>query len=183
MGWLLQRQPLPNQQEHQYVGPAPGAALYPAGAAQRGLIAPLAQNNSKGGNANGARNLGGPGTAAEQMLQNVSATPLNELLAQEYAIDVSHVYQHVRRIKNPVVRDYPRSYNGWTNRAAFLAPDAYTTLRDLYPGASSPVQLQLTRGGLIINSYRNEVNNINISLAEMYMGATAPTSSSYSGTC
>lgn len=182
MGWLFQRQAEPNNQR-QYAGPAPGPALYPVGGTQQGRMAPFAQNNSMGGNANGARNIGGPGTPAEQQMQNVSATPLNEYLAEKYPVQPVSTWQYRHRIAAPLYRDYPRSYNGWTDRAAFLASNAYTTLRGVYAGAASPVQLQLSKGGLIINSYSNEVQNININLAQMYAGASAPVSSSYSGTC
>lgn len=183
MGWLLQRQPEPNYQR-QYAGPAPGIDLLPTDGRQLGGIAPFAQNNSQGGNANGARNLGGPGTHAEQALQNRSATPLNGLLAETYGVAPTYTYIHRHRISSPTYRDYPRKYNGWTNRAAFVGVDTIGYgHRGVYAGASAPVQLQNSPGGLIINSYNNQVNNININLAQMYAGATAPVSSSYSGTC
>lgn len=184
MGWLFQKQP--NNTQRQYLGPAPGAAMYPplSGTNQSGVQAPFAQNNSKGGNANGARNIGGPGTMLEQQMQDVSL-PVNTMLAELYPVQPIATYKHKHRISAPPpARDYPRSYNGWTNRQAFVGPDTVGYgRRAVYAGAFSPVQLQLTPGGLIINSYQNEVKNINTTLAELYSGAIAPVSSSYSGTC
>lgn len=175
---IFQRQPTVNDQR-QYSGPAAGPALRPGHGSTnvytRGLHpdAPLPENDT----------IAGPGRDTERILQQQSATYLNAYLAQLTPVAPEYTYKHVHRIKAPLYRDYPQKYAGWwTPRSAFTAPNAYTSLRSV-EDVQAPPQLQLTPGGLVVAGYQNEMQNININLAEMYGSAQAPVSASYSGQC
>lgn len=166
-----QRQPEPNYQV-QYLTPGPGIGLNPApDTDMAGFISPFAAND----------NIAGPGRDIEQVLQRQSATYLNGYLAEKVPVQSKTVYQYAHRIRNVPVHSYPER-DVESNRAPFLAPNAYTTRRERVK-VNAPQQLQLTPGGLVIASMQTVARNVNLNLNKLYKNASAPVSSNYSGKC
>lgn len=171
-----QAQPEPNLQK-QISGPPAGPGLIPARRPQlaRGghPDAPFSIND----------NFAGPGRHSEQIAWAQSATPLNPFLAQLVPdTGGTQHYRHAHRISNAGTRYYPKS-PWWPNRyAPFQAPDAYTSVRPFMRGYAPP-QLQRTAGGLQVAAQQTQLNNVNVTLAGVYIGARAPQSSNQSSAC
>lgn len=170
----MQRQPLPNQQR-QIPGPPPGIGLRPSQGSQRarnGIAAPFGATDP----------INGPGRDGERIQQALSGTPYNRFLAEMVPDSVTVHYRHAHRIRAPQVYDYPLSPFWPDQYAKFQDPGAYTSIRPVYK-TYAPIQLQRSAGGLIVADYQRTINNVNVALAPMYLGAQAPTSANQSGAC
>lgn len=171
--WPFQKQP--TNLQTQVAGPPPEAGMRtPIGGqmARNGLDAPFGVNDP----------LHGPGRASERIAQQQSGTPLNAYLAELVVDSVTPHYKHAHRMRAPIVRDFPRAPWKPNPRAAFLAPNAYTSLRQVVK-AYAPIAPQWTRGGLVIAASNVPLQNLNTSLAVMYQGAAAPVSANQSSRC
>lgn len=170
--WPWNKQPLPNKQR-QVAGPAPNPASAPSPwqqMARNGIDAPFA-----GSNPNYL-----PTRQSEVIEQEQSATPLNGFLSERTTEEVHISTKYAHRIRAPRAkwREIPTA----VLIAPFLAPDAYTSRR-LAVATTAPLALQRSAGGLELMNYQLAMQNININLADMYKGATAPESASFTGQC
>lgn len=170
--WPFQRQPTNTQP--QVPGPVPGQGMrIPSRGqlARNSIVAPFPRQDP----------FQGPPRDIDLILQERSGTPLNAYLSELLPTTggIPH-FKHKHRMRNTLVRDYPKSPWHPDRRAPFLAPDAYTSLRNLTP-AFAPPQAQRTAGGLQVSLYNQTVSNVNINLAEMYAKSAAPSSANHSG--
>ena len=170
--WPWNKQPVPNKQR-QIAGPAPAPGSRPSPwqqMARNGIDAPFA-----GSNPNYM-----PTRQSEVIEQEMSGTPLNAFLAERTTEEVHTSTKYAHRIRAP--HALWREASPADLAAPFLASNAYTTER-MPVATTAPLALQRSAGGLDLQDYQLAMQNLNINLAEMYSGATAPASSNQSSQC
>lgn len=197
-----QRQARPNYQERQYGYPRPGIDLRPPDATygsagfDEGTIhtrveAPFAVNNLP-------KNMA---PRPSEMLQDFGRPnyrpPLSYYMSQKTPVGFVPEMQFAHKLTSGLTpyapaRDYPPKYVGWTHREYFTdqgaipgvdPPHAPATKQRWWGKMSAPPQIQASPGGLTIAAYANVQRNLNIDLAGLYKGATAPVAQAYSAMC
>jgi hypothetical protein len=197
-----QLQARPNYQERQYGYPRPGIDLRPPdatygsagfdeGTIHTRLEAPFAVNNLP-------KNIA---PRPSELLQDFGRPnyrqPLSYYMAQKTPVGMNPEMQFAHKLTAGLTpyapaRDYPPSTVGWTTRGWFWDrgavpgvdhPHAPAQLERTPVKMSAPPQLQTSPGGLTIAAYANVQRNLNIDLAHLYRGATAPVAQAYSAMC
>ena len=190
------QQQVTNYAQRQYGLPEPGVDLWPPDANYPNngrdgqpypFQAPIAANNL-------------PATqriSVDQRPSEVAVSyrrlPLSRFMAKKQPVGYWPEMQFVHKLGNGLswngpARGYSRKFSNptWVHREYFTGeargPNAAPAVRErpITP-ASAPPQLQVSKGGLVIDNAKLAQKNININLANLYMDAIAPVSTSYSG--